>query len=38
MSSSRPVLTENGRLVADVLMLLFAAGVFTWALAEWIAG
>ena len=33
MIARRPILTETGKLVADVLMILFVAGVFTWALA-----
>jgi hypothetical protein len=31
--SSKPILTDIGRLVADVLILLFAVGVFAWAMA-----
>jgi hypothetical protein len=36
MIARRLILTEAGKLVADVLMLLFAAVVFAWALAGWI--
>jgi hypothetical protein len=32
-SMKRTILTEAGQLVADTLMLLFAVGVFAWALA-----
>lgn len=38
MPSCKPILTENGRLIADTLMLLFAVGVFAWALMGWIVG
>jgi hypothetical protein len=31
--SSKPILTENGRMIADALMLLFGVGVLAWALA-----
>jgi hypothetical protein len=33
----KPILTDTGQLVADTLMLLFAVGVFMWAIAGWIA-
>jgi hypothetical protein len=39
MSSRRkPILTEAGKLVADVAMILFVIGVIAWALDGFFAG